>query len=132
MAKLKLDIVTPEKLFYSKEADMVVFPGAEGDFGILKDHAPLMTLLRPGVISIYSGSEITNRFFVYKGFAEVSSNNCTILANEAIDLVAFSKEQAQELYKKAKEKFNDPDFGDDKDSLAQKLDFAKNLLEVFP
>jgi F-type H+-transporting ATPase subunit epsilon len=93
---LTLELVTPEKLLFSAEAAMVIVPGAEGEFGVLPQHAPLVSLLRPGLVSIYDTADnIGAKFFVSGGFAEVDGTSCTILAEDVIDLDAMNREQAQ-------------------------------------
>lgn len=82
--KVAFELVSPERLLASEEVDMVVAPGAAGDFGVLPEHSPLMSLLRPGVIEIYDGDNITQRIFVGGGFAEVNERGCTVLAEEAL------------------------------------------------
>ena len=66
------ELVSPEKLLFSEDVEMVVVPGAEGDFGVLVGHAPLISALRPGVIGTYTGSTVDKRIFVAGGFAEVT------------------------------------------------------------
>jgi F-type H+-transporting ATPase subunit epsilon len=78
------DLVSPEKLLLSDNVEMVVVPGAEGDFGVLIGHAPLVSALRPGVIGTYTGDNIDKRIFVTGGFAEVTGERCTVLAEEAV------------------------------------------------
>ena len=63
---------------------MVVVPGTEGNFGVLPGHAPLISTIRPGTIDIYEGNAITERIFVAGGFAEVTPERCTVLADEAM------------------------------------------------
>ena len=70
--KLAFELVSPERVLASVHADMVVVPGEDGDFGVLVEHAPLLSLLRPGVISIYQGQQVEQRIFVEGGFAEVN------------------------------------------------------------
>lgn len=87
------DLVSPEKLLLSEDVEMVVVPGAEGDFGVLIGHAPLISALRPGVIDTYAWTKVEKRIFVAGGFAEVTGERCTVLAEEAmpvedIDLAA--------------------------------------------
>jgi F-type H+-transporting ATPase subunit epsilon len=82
--KVEFELVSPERLLLSEQVDMVVVPGAEGDFGVLPRHAPLISTLRPGVIRIFEGREVKNRIFVAGGFAEVTSERCTVLAEEAV------------------------------------------------
>ena len=80
----QFELVSPERLLVSEPVDMVVVPGAEGDFGVLPRHAPLISTLRPGVIRIFEGRTVKNRIFVAGGFAEVTAERCTVLAEEAL------------------------------------------------
>lgn len=81
---LKFEIVTPESLVRSDEAHMIVVPGAEGDFGVLEGHAPMMSTLRDGALSVYaSEGAAAETIEIRGGFAEVNENGLTILA-EAI------------------------------------------------
>lgn len=84
--KLQFALVTPECLFLSREVDMVTVPGAEGDFGVLKDHAPFMSAVRPGVIEVTDGGAVTERIFVRGGFAEVTPDGLTVLAERALPM----------------------------------------------
>lgn len=88
--KVAFELVAPERLLFSAEVDMVVVPGAEGDFGVLPSHSPVIASVRPGVIDIYEGGIdakfIRERIFVAGGFAEVSGSRCTVLAEEASPL----------------------------------------------
>jgi F-type H+-transporting ATPase subunit epsilon len=90
------ELVSPEKLLLSDDVEMVVVPGAEGDFGVLVGHAPLISSLRPGVIDTYNGDKVEKRIFVVGGFAEVTGERCTVLAEEAMpvdDIDAFAVEE---------------------------------------
>jgi F-type H+-transporting ATPase subunit epsilon len=80
------ELVSPERLLLSQPVEMVVIPGAEGDIGVLPQHAPLITTLRPGTIAIYENNRVTRRIFVAGGFAEVTPERCTVLADEAVAL----------------------------------------------
>ena len=82
--KVEFELVSPEKLLFSEAIDMVVVPGTEGDFGVLPGHAPMISLVRPGVIDIHDGGGVTRRIFVSGGFAEVNGESCTVLATEAL------------------------------------------------
>jgi F-type H+-transporting ATPase subunit epsilon len=81
---VQFELVTPERLLVSGEADMVVIPGSEGNFGVLPGHAPLISTIRPGMIDVYAGREIVQRIFVASGIAEVTPERCTVLADEAM------------------------------------------------
>jgi F-type H+-transporting ATPase subunit epsilon len=82
--KVAFQLVAPERLLASAEVDMVVVPGAEGDFGVLPQHSLFMSVLRPGVIETYEGGQVSGRIFVGGGFAEVNARGCTVLAEEAV------------------------------------------------
>ena len=81
--KVQFELVSPERLLISQAVDMVVVPGSEGDFGVLPGHAPLISTVRPGVIEVYEGNTVTDRIFVAGGFAEVTPERCTVLAEQA-------------------------------------------------
>lgn len=79
---LHFELVSPEKLVFSGEVQQVDVPGAEGDFGVLEGHAPFVTTLRPGILTVH-GSGGAQRIVVLGGFAEVSSEGLTVLADMA-------------------------------------------------
>jgi F-type H+-transporting ATPase subunit epsilon len=83
---INFELVSPERLLSSGKVAMVVVPGVEGDFGVLPGHAPMMSTIRPGAISIYEAdsNSLTRRIFVDGGFAEVNDKGLTILAESAI------------------------------------------------
>jgi len=87
--KISFDLVSPEKLLLSEEADMVTIPGTEGEMGVMAGHMPLITTLRPGVISVSGGAN--ERFVVLGGFAEVNQSKVTVLAEEAIPAADFTQ-----------------------------------------
>jgi len=89
--KLHFDLVSPEKRLFAGDVDMVVVPGEEGDFGVLPDHAPAMSAIRPGAISVHNDGDVT-RTFILGGFAEVTPAGLTVLAAEAIDLATIDAE----------------------------------------
>lgn len=89
--KVEFELVSPERLLVSEPVDMVIVPGAEGDFGVLPRHAPLISTVRPGVIKIYEGSQVTSEIFVAGGFAEVTGERCTVLAELALPVGDIDK-----------------------------------------
>ncbi len=82
MATFKFDLVSPEKLLFSGDVDQVDVPGVEGDFGVLAGHAPYVTTLRPGIVTIH-GTAGAQKIVVHGGFAEVSPRGLTVLADVA-------------------------------------------------
>jgi F-type H+-transporting ATPase subunit epsilon len=79
---ITLEIISPERLLLSRPVDMVVIPGTEGDLGILPGHSKLITGLRGGLVDLYQNNKITDRFFVSGGFAEVTEDRCSVLADD--------------------------------------------------
>jgi F-type H+-transporting ATPase subunit epsilon len=92
MATLHFDLVSPEKLLYSGEAIQVDVPGAEGDFGVLAGHAPLIATLRRGILAA-RGTTGTIWFVVYGGFAEVGPHSLTVLAENAEMIEDFDRDR---------------------------------------
>ncbi len=90
-----LEIVSPEKLLLSKTVDMVVIPAAEGEMGVLPDHAPMIVLLRAGTIRLYQGNAVTEQLYVSGGFAEVTPTRVTVLATEATEVADVSRTEGQ-------------------------------------
>ena len=91
---VNLEIVSPARLVLSRAVDMVVVPGYEGDLAAMENHAPMITLLRGGVISLYEGGSLTDQLFVGGGFAEITADRCTILADDAVPVAELSAELA--------------------------------------
>ncbi len=85
--KISFDLVSPEKLLLSGDAEMITIPGSEGEIGVMAGHAPVLTTLKPGIVTV-SGTPAT-RFVVLGGFAEISPAKLTILAEEAIPAADF-------------------------------------------
>jgi F-type H+-transporting ATPase subunit epsilon len=85
MATFHFELVSPDKVLFSGEVDQVDVPGSEGDFGVLAGHAPLIALIRPGIMTVYAGGEQT-KLVVLGGFAEVGPDGLTVLADVATAL----------------------------------------------
>jgi F-type H+-transporting ATPase subunit epsilon len=84
--KITFDLVSPEQLVLSAEAEMVTIPGREGEMGVMAGHMPLISTLRPGTITVSGGPGGEERFFVAGGFAEVTAKKLTVLAEETFAL----------------------------------------------
>lgn len=85
-----VELVTPEHLFFSEDATSVIVPGVDGDVGVLPEHSPLISTLRPGVVTVENGNNVSQRVVVTEGFAEVTADRCTVLAENAYELDALS------------------------------------------
>ncbi len=104
--KISFDLVSPERLLLSEEADMVTIPGTEGEMGVMAGHMPLITTLRPGVISVTGGPEANQRFVVLGGFAEINHTKVTVLAEEAIPVADFTAELLEARVAQAADQLN--------------------------
>ena len=93
--RIQFELVSPERLLLSQAVEMVVLPGAEGDFGALPEHAPTVAALRPGVISVFDNGQVTERVFVAGGFAEVTPERCTVLAERALRVTELDRAVAE-------------------------------------
>ncbi len=101
--QVQFELVSPERLIMSEPVDMLVAPGSEGDFGVLPGHAPLLSKLRPGLIAVFSGTTVTRRIFVAGGFAEVTPERCTVLAEEAQPLDRIDRGAVEQQLRVARE-----------------------------
>jgi len=100
--QIDFELVSPQRLMKSEPVEMVVVPGAEGDFGVLPGHSLLIATVRPGVIDIHEGGAVKERIFVAGGFAEVSPERCTVLAEEAVPVGDIDKAAAEKRLEDAK------------------------------
>lgn len=107
--KVSFELVTPERLLLSQEADMVVVPGGAGDFGVLPRHAPLISTVRPGTIRLHDGGGEPAEIFVAGGFAEVTPERCTVLAEEAVPLAELDRAEVERELREAREDAADTD-----------------------
>jgi F-type H+-transporting ATPase subunit epsilon len=98
-----LEIVSPEKLLLSRDVEMVVIPASEGDMGVLEGHAPMIVMLRGGVVSLYEGDRVIESLFVAGGFAEVTPEGCTVLAGEAMPVNEIQQSEAEKRLRDAEE-----------------------------
>ena len=104
---VQFELVSPERLVLSAEVGMVVVPGADGDFGVLPGHAPLISNVRPGVISVYNNRAVETRIFVAGGFAEVSDSRLTVLTEDAVALDEIDRAGADARLAAAREALDD-------------------------
>jgi len=121
MATFHFDLVSPEKLLFSGDVEQVDVPGAEGDFGVLPRHAPLISTLRPGVIRVFEGREIKNRIFVAGGFAEVTPERCTVLAEEAVPVADIDAAAIEQQLKDLGDDLSDAKSDEEKAAIARRI-----------
>ena len=126
MASFHFDLVSPERLLLSGDVEQVDVPGAEGDFGVLPGHAPIVAALRPGVLTIKrDGSEV--KIVVFGGFAEVSATGLTVLADSAVMAEEFDPSMLAEHIRAAEQKIAKLDAGSLLDKEMARLDHFKSL-----
>ena len=128
--KVAFELVAPERLLASEMVDMVVAPGAEGDFGVLPQHSLFMSLLRPGVIEIHDGGAITQRIFVGGGFAEVNERGCIVLAEEALPVEDIDIGQARQRLKDAQDDLAEATNDVDRARLEREIAIAEAQIAV--
>ncbi|MGC2857590.1 F0F1 ATP synthase subunit epsilon [Novispirillum sp. DQ9] len=124
---LEFELVSPEKLLVSEAVGMVVVPGIEGDFGALPQHSPLLSTVRPGVISIYQQGKVSRRIFVAGGFAEVTETRCTVLAEEAVPVENITDAMVETRLQAAKDSLQEADSALEKAAAEGRLRIAQAL-----
>ncbi|ODT68853.1 MAG: ATP synthase F1 subunit epsilon [Pelagibacterium sp. SCN 63-23] len=117
---LKIEIVSPERLVLSETVTSVTVPGSEGYFTVMNDHAPFMTTLRPGFITVVKDGGRADVYFVKGGFADVSPAGLTILAEQSVPFTEFDHGELQAQIKAAEEELSRADTPEDK-SYAQEV-----------
>jgi len=127
-----LEIVSPEKLLLSRPVDMVVIPASEGDIGVLEGHAPMIVMLRGGTIDLYEGDKVTDQLFVSSGFAEITPERCTVLANQALPLDEVKKAEAERLLAEAEAAYEAADKKDPavEEEAMDRVQSARAMVEV--
>ena len=125
----KIEIVSPEKVIFADENVLeVVLPSYEGEMGILKDHIPIISFLRPGIVKILKSSANINSFFVQDGIIEFYNNNLTILSSKIINIKNLNKEKIDQLITETEKILNDEKLNDDNKYLANhKIDVLRSL-----
>ncbi len=101
--KVEFELVSPDRLLMSVEADAVAMPGMEGDFGVLPGHAPLITALRAGVIEVEGAGDNPDRIYIAGGFAEIAADRLVVLAEEAVPVADMDRADLEQRVQEANE-----------------------------
>jgi len=125
MATFHFDLVSPEKLAFAGEVDQVDVPGLEGDFGVLAGHAPVVAVLRPGILTIITGGA-RQKVIVTGGLAEVSEKGLTVLADVATSMQELDRAQFAETISEMEEKLSEKE-GSELDRALERLDQFKSI-----
>ena len=121
-----VEIISPDKSIIKMETSEVVIPSFEGEMGILKDHIPLITFLRPGLINIKADNE--KKFFVEEGTVEFSNNNLLVLTSTAVEVTKMDKKFTDTLISESEKKLNNNEISDkERYLLSYKLETLKNI-----
>ena len=127
--KFRVEIISPDKLILEVEAEEVTLPSYEGEMGILKNHIPLITFLRPGMIKIKKNEELKH-FYVEEGTVEFLDNNLLILTSTAKELSEIDKRLIDTLINEANKRINDVKVSDkEKYLLSYKIDTLNNIIK---
>jgi len=129
---VNLEIVSPEKLLLSRPVDMVVIPASEGDMGVLEGHQPMIVMLRGGAIALYENDRVTDTLFVAGGFAEVTPERCTVLANEVVPVGELNKAEGERRLAEAEAHYAQIDTSDivAEELALERIQSARALIEA--
>src|ERR1700758_1780662 len=105
--QIQFELVSPERLVVGRPVEMVVVPGREGYFGVLAGHALLISAVRPGVIAVFDNGQVQERIFVAGGFAEVTGERCTVLAEQALPVNNIDRSRVDLELKDARDDLGD-------------------------
>jgi F-type H+-transporting ATPase subunit epsilon len=125
MATFHFDLVSPEKLAFSGEVDQVDVPGAEGDFGVLAGHAPVVAAIRPGILTVTTGGT-KEKIIVLGGLAEVSEKGLTVLADVATSIEELDRAKFADTIAGMEAKLAEKE-GSELDRAVERLDHYKNI-----
>jgi len=125
MPTFHFDLVSPEKLAFSGEVDQVDIPGAEGDFGVLAGHAPVVAAMRPGILTVTVGGK-HEKIIVAGGLAEVSEKGLTVLADVATSLDELDRARFADKISEMEAKLSEKE-GSELDRALERLDHFKSI-----
>ncbi len=124
----QFDLVSPEKLLMSDPVEQVTVPGADGQFTVLKGHAPFLSTLKPGILDITAEDGSSQRIYVRGGFADVNASGLTVLAEQAMPMEEVNAEIMAQQVTDAQEDLADAGDDAEKRAIAQKqLDDLKDI-----
>ncbi len=128
--KVAFELVSPEKLLISSEVDMVLVPGAEGDFGILPGHSLLISGVRPGVLEVHNEGKVEERIFVSGGLAEATPERCTVLAEQAIPVSELDAKEIESRISDLRDDIDASTSDDDRETAEKALVVAEAMRDA--
>jgi F-type H+-transporting ATPase subunit epsilon len=123
---LHFELVSPEKLLFSGDVEQVDVPGAEGDFGVLAGHASFVTTLRPGILTVHGPGGV-QKIVVLGGFAEVSADGLTVLADVAEAVESIDRNILEQRIKELEQRIEETEAGSELDKMIARLDHFKEV-----
>ena len=126
--KVAFELVSPDQLLMSVEADAVAMPGMEGDFGVLPGHAPLISALRAGVITVEGSSEGIGQVYIEGGFAEVVEDRLTVLAEEAVPVDDMDRANIEQRIQEANDELAEANDGEERRLAESKVSMLQEML----
>ncbi|MDN3721576.1 F0F1 ATP synthase subunit epsilon [Roseibium salinum] len=126
----QFELVSPERQLLSAQVAEVVVPGTDGDFGVLKNHSPFMSTIRPGILKVRGENGAWDDYFVRGGFADVGSGGLSVLAEQAISVKEISREQLDQAIKDAEEDVADAKDDDTKQKAEMTLSQLKEVADA--
>ena len=115
----KFELVSPERLLVSEQVESVVIPGAEGEMTVMAHHAPVMTTIKPGVVTVKTASGEEERYVVFGGFADILPTGCTLLAESAVPVEEINKDELTRRIEAAQKDLDDAEHHEHKSKLEQ-------------
>jgi F-type H+-transporting ATPase subunit epsilon len=126
MATFLMNLVSPERLLFAEPVEQADLPGTEGDFGVLSGHAPIVAVLRPGVVTAIAGSE-RRRYIVLGGLAEFSNEALTVLAESATAVEEFDVARFRDQIEEMQQALAQQPAGDEFDKAVARLDHYRSI-----
>ena len=126
-ASFQFELVSPERLLVSEEVESVIIPGSEGEMTVLADHAPVMTTIKPGVVTVKPASGAEERYVVFGGFADILPTGCTLLAESAVPVGDIDRADLARRIQEAREDVDDAGDNDARTKAEQYLDQLTTL-----
>ena len=103
----KFELVSPEQLLVSEDVSEVIVPGSEGEMTVMAHHAPVMTSIKPGVVTVKTAAGATDRYVVFGGFADILPEGCTLLAESAVSVADIDREDLAQRIQDVREDIAD-------------------------
>lgn len=123
----QFELVSPERLLVSEKVESVVIPGVEGEMTVLANHAPVMTTIKPGVVTVKTAEGATERYCVFGGFADILPSGCTLLAESAVSVDAIDRDDLVRRIQDAGEDVTDAKDDKTRAKAAEYLNHLKTL-----